>query len=89
MRARSFSGHSKQVFDPCGGCRHVYIRRSMFGLIGFYNRLPQRIVDITAVSKFQSELQGLVRKAVNEHNPSWKNIFRRGSEFSNPSSPLS
>ena len=34
MRVRSISGHSKQNYDPCAGCRHLYIRRSMFGLVG-------------------------------------------------------
>ena len=68
------------VFDPCAGCRHMYIRRSMFGLIGFYNRLPQNIVDITDISMFQSELQELVKKAVNENDPAWKIFFRRGIE---------
>ena len=80
VRARSITGHSMHVFDPCAGCCHIYIKRSMFGLIGFYNRLPQNIVDITDISMFQSELQELVKKAVNENDPAWKIFFRRGIE---------
>ena len=41
IRVRPLSGHSHQIYDGSVGRRQLYIRRSMFGLIAFYNRLPQ------------------------------------------------
>ena len=76
MRVHTFVGYSKKIYDPCFGCRTLYIRRSMFGLIPIYNRLPQDVVDLKDVSEFQSELQTLVKKAVNNDHPSWHNFFR-------------
>ena len=76
IRVRPILGHSHQIYDLSVGRRQLYMRRSMFGLIAYYNRLPQRIVDITNVSLFQSELQILVRRAVVERRPSWQKLFR-------------
>ena len=38
----------------------AYFKRSPLGMIKIYNWLPQRIVDIANVKKFQHELQNLV-----------------------------
>ena len=56
MCVRVCIGHSRHILDPIAGCPHLYLRRSIFGLIRIYNRLPQETVDILDVSSFQSEL---------------------------------
>ena len=45
-RVRSFNGHSHQIYDPCVGRSQEYFRRSIFGLVAFYNRLPEAIVNL-------------------------------------------
>ena len=76
VRVRGLHGHSHQIYDPTAGCRYVYIRNSLFGLIGSYNRLPQDIVNSTDVSMFQSALQNLVKKAVVQRYPYWHTMLR-------------
>lgn len=76
-RIHNISGHNRSVYDPSHGSNAAYLRHSAFSLIGCYNRLPDDIANIDDVSNFQSELQDLVRCAINERNPFWRSVFRR------------
>ena len=64
VRVGALNGHNHQAYDPTSGSNLQYIQNSLFGFIGTYNRLPQRIVDLCSVSEFQSELQHIIKKAV-------------------------
>ena len=76
-RIQNISGHNRSVYDPTHGSNAAYLRQSAFGLIGCYNRLPDAIINVDNVSESQSELQDLVRCAINERNPFWRTLFRR------------
>ena len=76
MRARAIYGHSRVLYDPCVGRSQLYVRRSIFGLVAYYNTLPEEMIQLTDISAFQSCLQNLVRKAVETHLPDWHLIFR-------------
>ena len=51
-------------------------RRSIFGLVRFYNRLPEEIIQMSDIAVFQSRMQDIVRKAVHENMPNWHCLFR-------------
>ena len=54
--------HDKQLWDPAEGlCTEVF-RRSIFGYIGIYNRLPQHIINLRSVKLFQMKLQETIRE---------------------------
>ena len=53
--------HRYQLKEETDGTRHEMLRRSIFGAVRIWNRLPQNIVEIPCVSKFQSALTELVR----------------------------
>ena len=76
MRARAFNGHSRTVLDPCVGRPLLIMRRSIFGLIPFYNNLPEEVIQIQDIAAFQKRLQDMLRKAINENLPNWHSLFR-------------
>ena len=44
IRARAFNGHSRVLYDPCVGRPLIFFRRSIFGLVRFYNRLLEVVM---------------------------------------------
>ena len=62
--------HNKQLQDDVGSCSPVMLKRSLFGLVFIYNRLPQEIVDAKSVQIFQRKLQ-CIFKEVLDVNPKW------------------
>ena len=62
--------HCKQIVDPfCSGDywnRSALLRRSVDGLIGIYNRLPDHVVGRATVSDFQRDLTMGALDAVNQ-----------------------
>ena len=76
MRAEAFYGHSRLLYDPCVGRPQMYMKRSIFGLVRFYNALPEDIIQVTDIAAFQSQLQELVRKAIRSNMPIWHLLFR-------------
>ena len=68
--------HNKQLHDCTGRSSPVMLKRSLFGLVHVYNRLPQNIVDCTSVKVFQSRLQCIVKTAI-ESNPKWDLVLHR------------
>lgn len=53
--------HDKQLVDPVRGRETQLFKRSMFGYVGIYNRLPQSVVEAKSVKVFQRKLQFALR----------------------------
>ena len=68
--------HDKQLqsFIPQCTHRHVLFQRSLFGMIGVYNRLPQWLVDKDSVQIFQTTLTQMAKKCC-LRNGDWKSGF--------------
>ena len=49
--------HSKQLATPVDGASSEVLKRSLFGLVHCYNKLPQKLVDATTVKALQRDLQ--------------------------------
>ena len=65
-RARAIHGRKSQL----------YFRRSIFGLIRFYNYLPEDVIQLTDITVFQKCLQNMMRKGVKQKFIYWHLIFR-------------
>ena len=68
--------HDKRLQDHVGMCSPVILKRSLFGLVKVYNRLPQKVVDAISVQFFQKRLQCIVKGTV-DVNPNWDSLFHR------------
>ena len=69
------SGHWTDFAFP-GSRPAEYIRRSMFGLVGIYNRLPAEVVEAAStVGTFQSGLQRMLKDAAASGVIGWERIF--------------
>ena len=69
--------HDKQLDDHLSRCvymRQLY-RRSIFHVVLVYNRLPQEVVDITSVSKFQACLTDMAKRKCADGKPNWRHTF--------------
>ena len=51
------AGHNRQINDPVAPSHPVMLRRSIFGLIRNWNRLPADAVEAPSVKAFQRLLQ--------------------------------
>jgi len=69
--------HNKQLYGHGNEIhfQHGLHRRSIFGMVHIYNRLPQEIVDCACVSSFQRELTLIARKKCEGGNPDWSFLF--------------
>ncbi len=72
----SGSRHSKLLFDPICGNETQLFKRSLFGYVAIYNRLPQKIVDVSSVSAFQKALQDAMKVSLRRGDEDWATIFR-------------
>ena len=50
-------------------------RRSVFGMVDVYNRLPQHVVNYPTISVFQRHLALKARKLCQDGNPTWIDSF--------------
>ena len=69
--------HGKQLADPIDGSHTDYLKRSIFGLIGVYNDLPERVVICADVRSFQACLQRDLRTLAVQRSPGWELAYRR------------
>ena len=76
--------HDKQLFDRCDGRQSTLLHNSIFGLVRIYNCLPQKAVDQTTVSAFQSYLTSMVKEWCKTHD----NFADMFCPRTNPSVPL-
>ena len=70
------SYHNKQLQDNARRNTPVMLKRSLFGLVHVYNRLPQDVVDAGNVQTFQRKLQCIIKSEINK-NPNWDLFFHR------------
>ena len=70
-------GHDKQLdnFSDDSINRGTLWKRSIFALIHVYNRVPQHIIDLMNVSKFQAALTKIVRTRYENGHADWKHTF--------------
>ncbi len=68
------SRHSKQLFDRVAANSTDVFKRSLFGRVRVFNRLPEVVIQSESVSAFQSSLAKAMRKAA-ASNRNWSNVF--------------
>ena len=68
--------HDKQLQDDARKCSPVILKRSLFGLVYVYNRLPQEVVNTTTLKQFQRKSQCMVKDVI-DVNLKWENILHR------------
>ena len=70
--------HTRQLGTPATHWSTDTFKRSAFGLVHFYNSLPQCMADKASVKSFQASLQkGLCRLAAAGGNE-WQQFFTTG-----------
>ena len=52
--------HRRQLEEPRSALAHLVVKRSAFGLVAVYNKLPPAVVEPRCISAFQRNLQNLV-----------------------------
>ena len=67
--------HSKQLMDRASGHATDVFRRSLFGHVAVYNRLPQAVVDLKCVRRFQACLQHAVRDLAGAGRHNWQEFL--------------
>ena len=67
--------HDKQLGNHAHRIRFRFQlwRSSVFGLVIYFNRLPQHVIDAEDVSTFQTWLSDYVKNQCNTHNPNRRN----------------
>ena len=71
----SQSRHNRQIADPVVFNHPVIIKRSVFGLIRVFNRLPAAAVNAKSVKAFQSTLQNQAKDAARKGSCAWEQMF--------------
>ena len=70
--------HGKQLATPVDWASSEVLKRSLFGLVRCYNKLPQKLVDASTVKALQRDLQlGLLHCAELGMN-NWQSLFSSG-----------
>jgi hypothetical protein len=69
----------RRLRDPRTTMKGPLVIRSIFGLVAVYNMIPEMVRQATTVKQFQAELQGLLKKSLNDGRDNWKNHFHRDS----------
>ncbi len=67
--------HPRQLLERCDGSHCDYMKNSVFGLVGVYNRLPTGLVAHETVSSFQRSLTDVAREACRAQKLSWHSVF--------------
>ena len=69
------SKHDRQLQDPISGNETQIFKRSVFGFVAIYNRLPQRVVEVKSVKGFQKMLQGAMRQNMRRGIEEWSSMY--------------
>ena len=76
--------HDHQLHDFCREKSErpwqLWMKRSAYGLIGVYNELPQKLIDLKKVSLFQRELQDTAKELCKNNFPDWQSIYTPNAE---------
>ncbi len=67
--------HNRQLATPVTFRSSDVLQRSVFGLVGCYNRLPQQVVDISCVKGFQRCLQFALLQSAEFGLDNWRNMY--------------
>ncbi len=67
--------HNKQLHCSIEPGSSGMMKRSLFGLVRVYNRLPAEVVDACSVKSFQTSLQNRLKNAANSGEASWERMF--------------
>ena len=67
--------HNRQMATPVTFASTDVLKRSVFGLVRCYNRLPQEIVDISSVKKIQRRLQLALIGFAKTGAENWQRLF--------------
>ena len=68
--------HDKALHDPIEPTHPGIIKRSAFGLIRVFNRLPQQAINVKSTRIFQRRLQYMALQAAKSGKHDWQNMFR-------------
>ena len=71
----AFRTHARQLHDPIHPSHPVILKRSVFGLIRVYNRLPSQVLDAKSPKIFQRRLQCLAKEAAKGNAANWQLMF--------------
>ena len=69
--------HRHQLLDPCDSTEPDYYRRSLFGLIGVYNVLPDYVVATTKIKDIQKELQAVLVYVAATGYEQWRGLYSK------------
>ena len=70
--------HGKALHDPVEAGHPIIIKRSIFGLIRVFNRLPASAVETRSPKQFQRWLQQSAKSAVVQRRQNWQRMFSAG-----------
>ena len=71
--------HDKQLYDRMNGTERNALCRYVLSLVYPYNLLPQRVVDLGTVCKFQRALQAAVKTACEQQVLDWPLVLTAGA----------
>ena len=74
-RSARIARHPYQFAYRYGGARLRAYRRSVFGLVHVYNKLPEWVVRMQTVSSFQTALQGLLEEGARNGVYDWQHMY--------------
>ena len=67
--------HARQLHTEADFLSTDVLRRSLFGLVHCYNRLPPQLVAAKTVKDFQRKLQWGLQKCAHDGNPEWQLLY--------------
>ena len=70
-----FPCHNRQIACYVGPKSPMYFRRSIFGLVRVYNKLPAKVVEASNSSIFQNRLRMMLKTSAVEDCIEWPKIF--------------
>jgi hypothetical protein len=63
--------HGRQLHTDCSRLSTDRFKRSIFGLVSFYNSLPEWVVYLSSISVFQRVIQKAIQR-LSHHNDNWQ-----------------
>ena len=76
--------HNRQLATPAHFQSSDVLRRSVFGLVPCYNRLPQFVVDKSCVKTFQRQLQRGLLSHAESGAENWSRLFSKDNRMPMP-----
>jgi hypothetical protein len=68
--------HSRQLHTEADFTSSAVFKRSLFGPVHCYNKLPQAVVDAESIKAFQAKLQGALRIYAESGESDWQLLSR-------------